>query len=119
MRLHCIFIACTVVFALSCSQAQSNAQRPNKCCFSYSNLRIPVKQVVGYYSTNFECPRSGIIFFWKSGKEICADPNERWVQKLKNLVDARAQEMTEDVDINKKQIKFSVIFLFIFLLKAL
>nr|XP_055041576.1 C-C motif chemokine 3-like [Misgurnus anguillicaudatus] len=99
MRIQCIFIACTLVFALSCSQAQSNAQRPNKCCFSYSNLRIPVKLIVGYYTTHFECHRSGIIFILISGNEICADLNQRWVQKLKNLVDARAlEEMTEDVD---------------------
>lgn len=36
-------------------------------------------------------------FITKAGNEICADPNERWVQRLKNLVDARTlKETSED-----------------------
>nr|XP_055041577.1 C-C motif chemokine 3-like [Misgurnus anguillicaudatus] len=90
MRIHCIFIACLALFAL-CSLVAStqNAQGPDKCCFSFTNVRIPVKQVVGYHTTHFECHMSGIIFIMKSGNEICADLNERWVQKLKSRVNAR------------------------------
>nr|XP_055043068.1 C-C motif chemokine 4-like [Misgurnus anguillicaudatus] len=95
MRLHCIFIACFVLFAC-CSLANSEySQGPDKCCFSFSNVKIPVKQVVGYHTTHSECHMSGIIFIMKSGKEICADLNERWVQRLKNRVDESTQMMTE------------------------
>ncbi|XP_073672398.1 C-C motif chemokine 20-like [Paramisgurnus dabryanus] len=96
MKLYCIFIACLALFAL-CSQAfEQSPQGPDKCCFSFYNLRIPVKQVVGYQTCDFKCQIKGIIFITESGNEICADPNERWVKRLKNLLDARTlKEMTE------------------------
>ncbi|XP_073672399.1 C-C motif chemokine 18-like [Paramisgurnus dabryanus] len=95
MKLHCIFLACLVLFSC-CSLANSEySQGPDKCCFAFSNMKIPLKQVVGYHTTHFQCDRSGIIFIMKSGKKICADLNEKWVQRLKNLVDESTQMMTE------------------------
>nr|XP_055042131.1 C-C motif chemokine 13-like [Misgurnus anguillicaudatus] len=95
MRLHCIFVACFVLFAL-CSLANSEAaQGPDKCCFSFSNVRIPVKQVAAYHITHLECRGRGIIFVTNVGKEICTDLNEKWVQRLKNMVDARNLKETE------------------------
>ncbi|XP_055042129.2 C-C motif chemokine 14 [Misgurnus anguillicaudatus] len=97
MKLHCIFIACLVLVAL-CSLANSEfIQGPDKCCFSYSNVRIPLKQVVSYHTTHLECHRSGIVFVTNAGNEICTNPNERWVQRLVNLVDARnLKEISDD-----------------------
>ncbi|XP_067239256.1 C-C motif chemokine 8-like [Chanodichthys erythropterus] len=92
MKPYCIFIACLVLFAF-CSLARSeNSQGPDKCCFSFSNARIPVKQVESYQITHFECHSHGIIFITKAQKEICADWTEKWVQRLKNLVDARTMK---------------------------
>ncbi|KAF4099740.1 C-C motif chemokine 3-like [Onychostoma macrolepis] len=89
MRPHCIFIACLVLFAF-CSLAQSEfSQGPEKCCFSFSNVKIPVKQVESHHTTHLECHRSGVIVITKAQKEICVDPSERWVQRLINLVGAR------------------------------
>nr|XP_055041575.1 C-C motif chemokine 3-like [Misgurnus anguillicaudatus] len=89
MRIHCIFIACLALFALCTLASSQRAKGPDKCCFSYSNIRIPLNLVVGHQTTVFGCPNEGIIFFMKEGKEICGNPNERWVQRLKKLVDAR------------------------------
>ncbi|XP_073712369.1 C-C motif chemokine 18-like isoform X2 [Misgurnus anguillicaudatus] len=89
MRIHCIFIACLALFALYSVANSEYANGPDKCCFSYSNMRIPVKQIVGYQTTVPACINKGIIFLLESGHEMCADPNERWVQRLKKLVDAR------------------------------
>ncbi|KAI7799981.1 C-C motif chemokine 13-like [Triplophysa rosa] len=94
MRPHCIFIACLALFAL-CSLASTQfSQAPDKCCFSFSNVRIPLKQIESYHTTHLECHRGGIIFITKALNEICADPNERWVQRLKNLVDNRTLKET-------------------------
>ncbi|XP_065111807.1 C-C motif chemokine 14-like [Paramisgurnus dabryanus] len=90
MRIHCIFIACLALFALCTLALDPNPQDPGKCCFFYSNMRIPVKQVDSYQTTFSGCTKEGIIFFMKSGIEICVNPNDRWVQRLKKLVDARA-----------------------------
>uniref|UniRef100_A0A671NYH0 Chemokine interleukin-8-like domain-containing protein n=1 Tax=Sinocyclocheilus anshuiensis TaxID=1608454 RepID=A0A671NYH0_9TELE len=59
------------------------------CCFSFSNIKIPIKQVESHHTTHLECHRSGIIVITKAQREICVDPTERWVQRLINLVDAR------------------------------
>ncbi|XP_055041572.2 C-C motif chemokine 13-like isoform X1 [Misgurnus anguillicaudatus] len=96
MRIHCIFIACLALFALYSVANSEYANGPDKCCFSYSNMRIPVKQIVGYQTTVPACINKGIIFFMQSGNEICADPNERWAKRMKKLVDARTPtNMTE------------------------
>uniref|UniRef100_A0A9J7YH04 C-C motif chemokine n=1 Tax=Cyprinus carpio carpio TaxID=630221 RepID=A0A9J7YH04_CYPCA len=93
MRPYCVFIACLVLFAF-CSLAQSEfSQGPDKCCFSFSNVKIPVKQVESYHTTHLECHRTGVIFITKAQREICADPTERWVQRLMNLVDLRASHL--------------------------
>ncbi|KAK7133776.1 hypothetical protein R3I94_015593 [Phoxinus phoxinus] len=90
MRPHCIFIACLVLFAF-CSLARSQfSQGPDKCCFSFSNVKIPVKQVESYHITHLECHRSGIIFITKDHREICADRMVKWVQRLQSLVDERS-----------------------------
>ncbi|KAK9956736.1 hypothetical protein ABG768_014449 [Culter alburnus] len=99
MRPCCNFI-CLIVFDF-CSLAHSEISRgPDNCCYSFSNVRIPVKQVESYQITHFECRSSGIIFFTKAQKEICADLTERWVLRLKNLVDARSmkEDMKESVN---------------------
>ncbi|XP_073672439.1 C-C motif chemokine 3-like 1 [Paramisgurnus dabryanus] len=88
MRLYYI-VACFVLFAISSLTSSVAPQGPDKCCFSFSNVRIPVKQIVGYHITHDQCHKDGIFFIMKSGNEICADLNERWVQRLKKLVDAR------------------------------
>uniref|UniRef100_A0A673LS38 Chemokine interleukin-8-like domain-containing protein n=1 Tax=Sinocyclocheilus rhinocerous TaxID=307959 RepID=A0A673LS38_9TELE len=59
---YCILISCLVLFTF-CSLAQN----PDKCCFSFSNLEIPEREVESYM-TNLECPRHGII---KPSESIC------------------------------------------------
>uniref|UniRef100_A0A673FR96 C-C motif chemokine n=1 Tax=Sinocyclocheilus rhinocerous TaxID=307959 RepID=A0A673FR96_9TELE len=61
----------------------------DKCCFSFYNAKIPVKQIESYHTTHLECHRTGIIFITKAQREICADPTERWVQMAMNMVDLR------------------------------
>ncbi|XP_016403616.1 C-C motif chemokine 2-like, partial [Sinocyclocheilus rhinocerous] len=65
----------------------------DKCCFSFYNAKIPVKQIESYHTTHLECHRTGIIFITKAQREICADPTERWVQMAMNMVDLRASHL--------------------------
>ncbi|XP_073688532.1 C-C motif chemokine 3-like [Garra rufa] len=96
MRPSCIFIACLMLFAF-CSLASSQfSQGPDKCCFSFSNVKIPVKMVESYHTTHFECHRNGVIVITKAQREICVDPTEKWVQRLKNLLNAEnVKEMSQ------------------------
>jgi len=47
------------VFFFSSLFLPAVSQGPDKCCFSFSNVRIPVKQVVSIHTTHLECHRSG------------------------------------------------------------
>nr|AAI50346.1 Zgc:171266 protein [Danio rerio] len=94
MRPSCIFIACLVLVAFCSVDGSDFSQNPDKCCFSFSTIKIPVKQVQSYHTAHFQCQKNGIIFVTEQ-KEICADPTERWVQRLMNLVDARLVKDTE------------------------
>ncbi|XP_058610931.1 C-C motif chemokine 8-like [Onychostoma macrolepis] len=102
MRSYCIFIVCLVLFTF-CSLTQSEFnQFPDKCCFSFSNVKIPVKQVESHHTTHLECHRSGVMFITKAQKEICVDPSERWVQRLINLVDARNMKEMSISNLNQR-----------------
>ncbi|XP_056336593.1 uncharacterized protein LOC130247392 [Danio aesculapii] len=96
MRTSCIFIACLVLVACCSVDASDWSQRPDKCCFSFSNARIPVKQVESYHTTTILCSVNGVIFITKAQREICTNPTEKWVQRLMKLVDAQnMKQMTE------------------------
>ncbi|CAM4688993.1 unnamed protein product [Leuciscus chuanchicus] len=94
MRPRCNFI-CLVLFTF-CPLARVFGF-PDVCCFSFSNVRIPVKQVESYYITNPECYMSGIIIVTKYQREICADPMEKWVHRLRNLMDARTLKDVSEI----------------------
>uniref|UniRef100_A0A8C1U3M5 Chemokine interleukin-8-like domain-containing protein n=1 Tax=Cyprinus carpio TaxID=7962 RepID=A0A8C1U3M5_CYPCA len=94
MKPYCIFISCLVFFAF-CSLARSEfSHGPDECCFSFSNVKIPVKQVKSYHTTHNECNSNGVIITTKAQRMICVDPTEKWVQRLINLVDAQKIKMS-------------------------
>ncbi|KAG1963525.1 C-C motif chemokine 3-like [Pimephales promelas] len=79
MRPCCNFIY--LVLFTFCPLART-VFRSSECCFSFSKVRIPVKDIESYHITAPECPMSGIIFITKKQRKICADPATEWVQKI-------------------------------------
>ncbi|NXG46665.1 CC4L protein, partial [Psilopogon haemacephalus] len=56
------------------------------CCFSYAHHKLPRKLIKRYYSTNNTCTLPAIVFITKRGRQVCANPNDAWVQSyLKSL----------------------------------
>ncbi|TRY98119.1 hypothetical protein DNTS_028481 [Danionella cerebrum] len=83
MKLIIIFLGCLVL----CTQhLMAWTQSPDKCCFSFSNVRIPLKQVESYHTTHLQCNTKGIIFTTKTKGEVCANPSEKWVERLQKLL---------------------------------
>ncbi|XP_068071663.1 chemokine (C-C motif) ligand 38, duplicate 1 isoform X1 [Danio rerio] len=64
MRRSCIFIASLVLVAF-CSVVGSDWSQC-KCCFSFSNARLPVQQVESCHTTNLLCNMNG-----SQGPEKC------------------------------------------------
>nr|7S5A_A Chain A, C-C motif chemokine 8 [Homo sapiens]7S5A_B Chain B, C-C motif chemokine 8 [Homo sapiens] len=60
---------------------------PITCCFNVINRKIPIQRLESYTRiTNIQCPKEAVIFKTQRGKEVCADPKERWVRdSMKHL----------------------------------
>uniref|UniRef100_A0A8C4Y8P3 C-C motif chemokine n=1 Tax=Gopherus evgoodei TaxID=1825980 RepID=A0A8C4Y8P3_9SAUR len=54
---------------------------PISCCFSHTSRQIPRSMVVDYYDTSSKCSLPAVVFTTKKGREVCSDPNARWVQE--------------------------------------
>ncbi|XP_020818998.2 C-C motif chemokine 13-like [Phascolarctos cinereus] len=67
---------------------------PEKCCFEYTNKKIPLKLLVSYKKTSSMCAKEAVIFVTKRGLNLCANPKDQWVQHLmKNLDNMKAKTM--------------------------
>ncbi|KFV05422.1 C-C motif chemokine 4, partial [Tauraco erythrolophus] len=72
------------VFRYQSSAAPMGSDPPTSCCFSYTSRQLPRSFVVEYYETNSLCSQPGVVFITKKGREICADPENAWVQQYVN-----------------------------------
>ncbi|KFP75489.1 PREDICTED: C-C motif chemokine 3-like [Acanthisitta chloris] len=71
---------------LSFPGRESHPYIPHVCCVSYVQRPIPRNTITATYRTSSHCPKPGVILVTKKGKELCANPNARWVQTyLKDL----------------------------------
>ncbi|KAJ7308943.1 hypothetical protein JRQ81_008223 [Phrynocephalus forsythii] len=66
------------------ASAPVGSDPPTSCCFSYTSKRIPRSYVADYYETNSRCSQPAVVFITRKGREICANPAERWVQEYTN-----------------------------------
>ncbi|XP_067393776.1 C-C motif chemokine 4-like [Emydura macquarii macquarii] len=80
----CVAALTVLLLAAFCSQVQSQldgVNTPTSCCFSYVAKPIPRSLVVKYRQTSSKCSQLAVIFTTKKGREVCSDPNARWVQE--------------------------------------
>ncbi|EHH24719.1 C-C motif chemokine 18 [Macaca nemestrina] len=72
-----LLVLCTVAL---CSCAQVGTKK-EFCCLVYTSRQIPQKFIVDYSETSPQCTKPGVILLTKRRRQICADPNKKWVQK--------------------------------------
>ncbi|NXP79784.1 CCL4 protein, partial [Ramphastos sulfuratus] len=51
------------------------------CCFTYHPRRIPASLILSAYTTSSNCAQPGVILVTKKKKNLCADPQQPWVQE--------------------------------------
>ncbi|XP_036995007.2 C-C motif chemokine 26-like [Artibeus jamaicensis] len=59
------------------------------CCLQFSPKALPWKLVQSYEFTRSSCPQQAVIFTTKKGLKVCAEPEEKWVQKYISLLKAQ------------------------------
>nr|ABO77442.1 MIP-1beta [Numida meleagris] len=62
------------------SAAPVGSDPPTSCCFTYISRQMPFSFVADYYETNSQCPQAGVVFITRKGREVCANPENDWVQ---------------------------------------
>ncbi|XP_010133780.1 PREDICTED: C-C motif chemokine 4 homolog [Buceros rhinoceros silvestris] len=68
-------------FCYQTSAAPIGSDPPTSCCFSYIPRQLPRNFVVEYYETSSQCSQPGVVFVTKKGREVCANPDQDWVQQ--------------------------------------
>ncbi|NXS70329.1 CCL4 protein, partial [Pandion haliaetus] len=66
------------------SAAPIGSDPPTSCCFTYTSRQLPRSFVVEYYETNSQCPQPAVVFITKKGRQVCANPEQDWVQGYMN-----------------------------------
>ncbi|XP_021271776.1 C-C motif chemokine 3-like [Numida meleagris] len=58
---------------------------PTTCCFTYIQDPVPLNLIASAFRSSSKCRLPGVILVTKKGREICANPEESWVQKRLEL----------------------------------
>ncbi|XP_060771954.1 C-C motif chemokine 18-like [Neoarius graeffei] len=85
------------LLVLTCLQSftmAEHAKEVKKCCVSYQTSRIPVKRITAYEETDIRCTNPGVIFTLKNGKVACANPKDKWVQRVMKINELKKHEIT-------------------------
>ncbi|XP_046707927.1 C-C motif chemokine 8-like [Silurus meridionalis] len=65
----------------------SDSIGPATCCFRYQRTPIPIRVITGYKVTDPQCPKSAVIFTLKNNRQVCVDPDLKWVQRHMRRID--------------------------------
>ncbi|XP_060776705.1 C-C motif chemokine 14-like [Neoarius graeffei] len=71
-----------------------NHHEGKKCCVSYQKSRIPEKLIRAYEETDIRCANPGVIFTLNNGKKMCANPEDKWVQRVMKTNELKKSEIT-------------------------
>ncbi|XP_062968837.1 C-C motif chemokine 16 [Cynocephalus volans] len=74
-----ILILTTASASYSQSKMPESVNLPSNCCLKFHEKVLPRKLVVGYRNA-FNCHPPAIIFLTKKNREVCANPDNSWVQ---------------------------------------
>lgn len=88
MRVSLAALAFLLTLAVLHSEANEEpAGNMRVCCFSSITRKIPLSLVKNYERTSDKCPQEAVIFQTRSGRSICANPSQAWVQKYIEYLD--------------------------------
>uniref|UniRef100_A0A8B9V6E1 C-C motif chemokine n=1 Tax=Anas zonorhyncha TaxID=75864 RepID=A0A8B9V6E1_9AVES len=69
------------------SQAFSDSSDTTICCFSYTSQKLPQSHVKDYFYTSSKCPQPAVVFITRRTRQVCANPDARWVKEYVNFLE--------------------------------
>ncbi|KAK1795767.1 hypothetical protein P4O66_008832 [Electrophorus voltai] len=94
MKTYCTAVITLLLFAFCSQTLTQQSHKPDKCCFKHIESRIPEAFVKRFEETSPECNNPGVILYTTQQKEICANPDEKWVQRLMRIVQNHRKDST-------------------------
>ncbi|NWT80717.1 CCL4 protein, partial [Lanius ludovicianus] len=61
--------------------SQMQETNPSSCCFNHISRRLPRSMIHSAYRTSNSCPKPAVVLVTRNGREVCANPEARWVQE--------------------------------------
>ncbi|XP_005402897.1 PREDICTED: C-C motif chemokine 8-like [Chinchilla lanigera] len=88
--LLCLLLTAAAVSIQVLAQADMKhiEETPLACCFTFTRNRIPLRLLRDYQLTSNMCSQQAVIFKTRANRQICADPNQMWVQKAVNYLNS-------------------------------
>ncbi|XP_058532337.1 C-C motif chemokine 8 [Ochotona princeps] len=90
MQVSAVLLYLLLAVAAVSSQALAlpgTSQPQATCCISFALMKIPLKRLASYERVTGACPKEAVIFQTKRGRNICADPKQKWVQDTMRHLD--------------------------------
>ncbi|XP_065587746.1 C-C motif chemokine 4 homolog [Cyrtonyx montezumae] len=87
MKVSVAALAVLIAVCYQTSAAPVGSDPPTSCCFTYISRQLPFNFVADYYETNSQCPHAGVVFITRKGREVCANPENEWVQDYINKLE--------------------------------
>ncbi|NXP11238.1 CCL5 protein, partial [Thinocorus orbignyianus] len=82
----CLSIILVAAFFSQASPAPLGADA-TLCCFSYTSRKLPQSHVKDYFYTSSKCSQPAVVFITWKGRQVCANPDARWVKEYINALE--------------------------------
>ncbi|XP_055983606.1 C-C motif chemokine 5 [Sorex fumeus] len=82
-------LALVLATAALCAPASASphASDTTPCCFSYIGRSVPRAHIQEYFYTSSKCSMPAVVFITRKKRQVCANPEDRWVRKYINSME--------------------------------
>ncbi|XP_003414604.1 C-C motif chemokine 5 [Loxodonta africana] len=89
MKVSAAALTVLVTAAALCVPASASpyASDTTPCCFAYTPRTLPHAHVKEYFYTSGKCSMPAVVFVTRRNRQVCADPEKKWVKEYINTLE--------------------------------